>query len=292
MNRYLAETVKLAVWIFVVITVILVGGVVIFLLKKGLPAMSARLFFGESDPLRAILLEQQVFDGIFPAIAGTFLVVFLSMLWAIPQGIVTGIYLAEFAGSGARKVMNFSFDLLASIPSIVVGLFGLTVAILLHRYLSDRVYPCLLIASMSLAVLVMPYMVRSTQLAVENVDVPTRLAGVSLGASRMENLVRVLLPEALPGIFSGVILSVGRAAEDTAVIMLTGAVAQAGIPGSLLAKFEALPFYIYYISAQYTDQSELTKGFGAAIILLVLCSVLFSFSHLAKNLLTKKIRGF
>ena len=90
---------------------------------------------------------------------------------------------------------------------------------------------------------------------------------------------------------SGVILALGRAAEDTAVIMLTGVVATAGIPSSLLAKYEALPFYIYYISSQYTDQEELMTGFGAAIILLLVCSMLFITAHLLKNALLRRLSG-
>jgi phosphate transport system permease protein len=85
-----------------------------------------------------------------------------------------------------------------------------------------------------------------------------------------------LLPQSLDGIVSGVILSIGRCAEDTAVIMLTGAVAAAGMPSSFMSNYEALPFYIYYISSQYMDRQELLKGYGAAVILLLICGVLFA----------------
>jgi phosphate transport system permease protein len=101
----------------------------------------------------------------------------------------------------------------------------------------------------------------------------------------------VLVPRALDGILSGVILSIGRCAEDTAVIMLTGAVATAGIPGSVLSTYEALPFYIYYISSQYMDQQELLSGYGAALILLLLCSILFLTSFVLKKYLAGRFRG-
>jgi len=87
-------------------------------------------------------------------------------------------------------------------------------------------------------------------------------------------------------------LALGRAAEDTAVIMLTGVVATAGVPHSVLTKFEALPFYIYYISSQYSDQAELARGFGGTIILLTLCGILFCFAHVSKNILVRKVNGY
>ncbi len=273
-------------WLSVIITSIAVLILIIFLLIKGAPSISLRLIFGDVNPIKAILLKERVFEGIFPAILGTLLVVMLSMAFAIPVGVAAGIYLAEFSSVRLKNIFNFSMDILASIPSIVIGLFGLTTAIFLHRYLSPAIGPCLLISSIALSILVLPYVVRTTHLSIESVPYETRMAGISSGASRFQNLYHVVLPSAIPGILSGVILAVGRAAEDTAVIMLTGVVATAGIPSSLLEKYEALPFFIYYISSQYTDQGELMQGFGAAIILLIVCSILFVFAHAIKRILS------
>jgi phosphate transport system permease protein len=96
-----------------------------------------------------------------------------------------------------------------------------------------------------------------------------------LGATKLQNIFLVMIPKSLSGIMSGIILAIGRCAEDTAVIMLTGAVASAGLPRSLFSQYEALPFYIYYISSQYADPEELMQGYGASIILLLLCACLF-----------------
>ncbi|MEJ2158529.1 MAG: ABC transporter permease subunit [Desulfobacteraceae bacterium] len=181
--------------------------------------------------------------------------------------------------------------MLAGIPSIVVGLFGFTLAVFLHHHLSGRIYPCLLISALSLAFLVLPYLIRSTQAALESISATDRISAPALGATRLQNICFVLVPRALDGILSGVILSIGRCAEDTAVIMLTGAVATAGIPGSVLSTYEALPFYIYYISSQYMDQQELLSGYGAALILLLLCSILFLTSFVLKKYLAGRFRG-
>ena len=276
-------------WLSGFLTLASVATLLIFLFTRGAPSLSLELIFGDTDPLKALLLQEQVFAGLFPAVVGTTAVVILSVSWAIPVGIAAGIYLAEFSGQKVKMIFNFSFDLLAAIPSIVIGLFGLTVAIFLHQHFSHRIYPCLLISSVALAILVLPYLVRTTQLSIEAVPHPMRAAGLSLGASKLQNLYHVVLPRSVTGILSGVILALGRAAEDTAVIMLTGVVATAGIPGSLLGKYEALPFYIYYISSEYTDQKELMTGFGAALILLTICALLFIAAHLLKNLLVRRL---
>ncbi len=99
-----------------------------------------------------------------------------------------------------------------------------------------------------------------TQAAMESLPAKVRITAPALGATRLQNIRFVLAPNSFDGIVSGVILSIGRCAEDTAVIMLTGAAAAAGIPDSLLGAYEALPFYIYYISSQYMDQQELLNG--------------------------------
>jgi phosphate transport system permease protein len=209
--------------------------------------------------------------------------VLLSVVWAIPVGIASGIYLAEYAGKKINRALNLLLDILAGIPSIVVGLFGFSVALVLHKHFSEDIYPCLLISSLALALLVLPYIVRTTQVSLENLSSETRLTALALGATKLQNIFYVLIPKSLSGIASGVILAIGRCAEDTAVIMLTGVVATAGVPHSVFTNYEALPFYIYYISAQYADRQELLTGYGAAIILLTLCVILFFSAFVIKK---------
>ena len=280
------KTVLVLSWLM---TVVLGSTVLVFvgyLVVKGFPVLGTNLVFGQVPPLQALLGHARVFDGIFAAVAGTLYLVTLSTVLAIPVGVCSGIHLAEYAGPGTRKLFGFFFDILAGIPSIVIGLFGFSAAIFLHKQFSDRWGPCLLISAMSLAFLVLPYIIRSTQVSLENLPAHIRKTAPALGATKIQNISYVLLPRALPGIFSGIILSIGRCAEDTAVIMLTGVVATAGIPSSLLSQYEALPFYIYYISGQYADQAELSGGYGACLILLGTCAVLFMLAHYVKKNIT------
>nr|WP_320193004.1 ABC transporter permease subunit [uncultured Desulfobacter sp.] len=259
-----------------------------FLILKGGRSLNIDLIFADTRPLDAILLKRQVFGGLFPAMAGTFLLIILSVSIALPLGLCAGIYLAEYASSNARIVFGFMVDLLAGIPSIVVGLFGFSITIFLHHFYNSRIYPCLLISALSLAFLVLPYIIKTTQGAIERIPLLTRLTAPGLGATKLQNVLLVLLPLALSDIVSGVVLAIGRCAEDTAVIMLTGVVATAGVPKSFFASFEALPFFIYYTASEYTDSTELVKGYGAALILLLICSILFIFAHVIKTLIDRR----
>jgi len=266
-----------------------VAAIVGFLLYRGAGTLNRALIFGHTAPLDALLLQRPVFDGLFPAIIGTLLLVVLAVLMALPVGLATGIYLAEYARGRIKAIFSLVFDVLAGIPSIVIGLFGFSLAVFLHRHLSNRIYPCLSISALALAFLVLPYLIRSTQTALESLPAQIRIIAPALGATKLQNIYHVLLPRALQAIMSGVILSIGRCAEDTAVIMLTGAVATAGIPGGLLNSYEALPFYIYYISSQYADPEELLRGYGAAILLLIICLFLFTLSKLIEKMLAMRL---
>ena len=250
-----------------------------YLLFQGVSTLNLSLIFSDTPVLEALLFKRQVFGGLFPAIAGTLALIFLSMTFALPMGIAAGIFLSEFALPGTRRFLGLMFDIMASLPSIVVGLSGFAVTIFLHKHFFKQLYPCLLISALCLAFLVIPYIIRSTQIALESLPPEIRLTAPGLGATRTQNLWYVLIPMAAKDIISGIILAIGRSAEDTAVIMLTGAVATAGIPDSIFSGYEALPFFIYYTAAEYTDGTELMRAYGAALILLFICGGLYMFAY-------------
>jgi len=288
MNRFLEIAVALFAWLCAFVLLAAVGTVFVFLLIKGGAALNVQTIFGGTPVWEAITLKKAVFNGLFPAIAGTLLLVVMAVGLALPVGIAAGIYLAQYSGARMKSIFSLFCDILAGVPSILVGLFGFSLSIFLHKYVSQNIYPCLLISAASLSFLVLPYLIRTTQIALEQIPPEERLTALALGADKLQNIIYVLIPRSLSGIISGIILSIGRCAEDTAVIMLTGVVAMAGVPQSLLAKYEALPFFIYYISAQYTDMEELRMGYAAAIILVVICAVLFLAAFYIKNRLTEK----
>ena len=246
-----------------------------FLLLRGTKSIDLPLFFGDTPWFEAVTGKRPVFDGIWPALVGTFLLVVLSSAISIPIGIASGIYLAEYASSRLRSFLGFMVDLLSGTPSIVMGLFGFTMILTLRKTVLPEARTGLFLAAVCIALLILPYVIRTTESALEAIPEHLRLLGPSLGLTRWQNIRHVLLPLASRGILSGAILAIGRASEDTAVILLTGVVARAGMPGSLWDKFEALPFRIYYLAAEHQNQRELDQGFGTALVLLCITGLLF-----------------
>lgn len=283
MRRLIERILPLFAWTSGCVLLAAMASIISYLFYKGAGSLDLSLIFGETAPMDALLMRRQVFEGLFPAMIGTFSLIIISVFLALPLGVATGIYLAEYATGRGKKLLDLVFDILAGLPSIVVGLFGFSLTVFLNRHFSERLHPCLLISSMALAFLVLPYIIRTTQVSLEGLPAETRLTGLALGATKLQNIFRILLPQSLSGMVSGVILAIGRCAEDTAVIMLTGAVASAGVPKSLLSHYEALPFYIYYVSSQYSDLDELSRGYGAAILLLAICLLLFSLAFYVKR---------
>lgn len=241
-----------------------------FLLYRGLPTLGPSLLFGDTPPLRALLGTLPVWDGIWPACAGTFCLIVTTMLLAIGPGIGCGIYLAEYASPSMKRLFGVIMDILAGIPSIVMGIFGFTLILFLHHLGVAGASPGILLAGGCLALLVLPSLVVTTRTALEGLPASLRLTGFALGLTRSQIVRHILVPQASRGILGGIMLAMGRAAEDTAVILLTGVVANAGLPSGLAVRFEALPFFIYYTAAQYQTPEELERGFGASLTLLLL----------------------
>ncbi len=259
-----------------------------FLMVRGMGSIDSALFFGSTPWLDAIAGKMPVFDGIWPATVGTSLLVGLSCMLAIPVGIANGVYLSEYASNRARGVLELLIDLLSGTPSIVMGLFGFTLVLFLRKTFLPEARTCLLLAAVCIGLLVLPYVIQTTQTSMEALPEYLRMLGPAMGLTKSQCIRHVLLPQASRGILSGVILSIGRASEDTAVILLTGAVARAGVPQSLSDKFEALPFRIYYIAAEHRTAMELEQGYGSALVLLGLTGILFLLAFLLQRSAEKR----
>lgn len=262
-----------------------------YLLWRAFPVLGPELLFGRTPPLDAVLGRAPVWDGLWPACVGTFWLVVLTMLLAVFPGVGCGIYLAEFATAGQKRVLGAAVDMLAGMPSIVMGLFGFMLILLLRHTFLPSANTGLLLAACCLALLVLPVLAASAREAMAAVPDSLRLAAAASGFSRSQALFHLFLPAAARGILGGVVLAVGRAAEDTAVILFTGVVANAGLPAGLLGKFEALSFDIYYISSQYQDQQELLRGFGAAAFLLGISCLLLAAARTLERGFRRKWQG-
>lgn len=274
---------RLIGWLSVSLLLLVMVGMLVFLLLRGLPAINLQLFFGDTPPKAAILGLRPVWEGIWPACVGTIYLVCLTVGLALFPGIGCGIYLAEYARGRKQRWLSSAIGMLAGIPSIVMGLFGFTLILFLRNTFLPQANSGLLLAAVCLALLVLPSLVLTTREALSAIPDDLRLTCSALGFSRRERLRYILLPAASRGILSGVMLAFGRAAEDTAVILLTGVVANAGMVNGIFDKFQALPFTIYYTAAQYQTQEELQRGFGAALILLLLAGGLLLLAYVIER---------
>ncbi|WP_461834474.1 phosphate ABC transporter permease PstA [Desulfothermus sp.] len=245
-----------------------------FLVKNGVSAISWEFL---TSPPKDMMTK----GGIFPCILGTFILSFGSMIVALPFGIGTAIYLSEYAREGfVLRLIRIGINNLAGVPSIVFGLFGLA---LFATYLKFKV--SILTGICTLGILVLPVIISTAEEALSSVPDTFREASYGLGATKWQTIKKVVLPAALPGILTGLILSLSRAAGETAAIMYTAAVFFAPrLPHSIFDPVMALPYHIYVLATAGT-QIEKTRNlqYGSALVLVILI--------LMMNLIAIYLRG-
>jgi phosphate transport system permease protein len=233
-----------------------------YVLWNGLPALSWE--FLTTAPVDARMTE----GGIFPCIVGTLLLACGAMAVALPWGVGTAIYLSEYAQPGlAVRVIRMGIHNLAGVPSVVFGLFGLAFFVT-----KLQMGVSILAGVLTLSVLILPLVIRAAEEALRGVPSTFREASLGLGASQFQTIARVVLPAAAPGILTGAILGIGRAAGETAAIMFTAAVFfQPSMPDSLFDDVMALPYHIYVLATAGTN-IEATRHlqYGTALVLVVL----------------------
>ncbi len=207
--------------------------------------------------------------GIFPMIIGTLLLVSLAIAIALPFGLMSAIYLVEYAPSESRFVrwVNSAVYNLNGVPSIVFGLFGLAFFV---KFLG--LGACLLSASLTLSLMILPTVITTSVEALRSVPDSFREGSMALGASKWQTIWKVVSPAAFPGIITGAILGVGRAAGETAPLLFTGAVFyMKGLPSSVLAPVMALPYHLFVLATEHPNISEVRPiQFGTALVLLML----------------------
>ncbi len=201
--------------------------------------------------------------GILPVIMGTVYVTLGTAFFALPIGIMSGVYLSEYAPGGTTtRVIRLAITNMAGIPSIVYGLFGLAVFVLLAGLGGS-----LLAASLTLAAMTLPVIITATEEALRQIPVDIRHASLALGATKWRTTARVVLPAAAPGVITGSILGLARAAGETAPILFTGAAYfLPHLPESPLSEFMALPYHIFILATSVTD-SPTGIMWGTAFVL-------------------------
>jgi phosphate transport system permease protein len=206
--------------------------------------------------------------GIFPAIIGTFYLTIGSILFALPLGVLAAIYLSEYAKpSFFVSTIRTAINTLAGVPSIVFGLFGLALFVNIFGFGVS-----ILSGSLTLGILVLPTIINASEEAIKTVPLDFREAAYALGATKRQTIMKVVLPTALPSILTGAIISVGRAAGETAPILFTAATFYTRkLPKSILDEVMALPYHIYALMTEGTaPKFQVPIAYGTAVVLLLL----------------------
>ncbi len=254
------------------LTVIPIVAVVIYIIIKGAPAISLEFITGfPRDGMRA--------GGILPAIIGTFYLTLGTAIFSVPLGIGAAIYLSEYAPENRwTRAIRIAIINLAGIPSVVYGLFGLGLFVLFLNFGTS-----ILAGSLTLSIMTLPVIISTSEEALRAVPTSFRVVSVSVGGTRWQTIRRIVLPQSLPGILTGVILGLERAAGETAPILFTvAAFFLPRLPHSPLDATMALPYHLFVISTQVPGM-PIQIQYGTALVLLVFV--------LSMNLLATVIRS-
>ncbi|MGV8048912.1 MAG: phosphate ABC transporter permease PstA [Anaerolineaceae bacterium] len=254
-NQSIGYTVMTIVAIMVVFLIV---AIVAYIIIKGAPAISPEFVFGyPSDGMKA--------GGILPAIVGTVYLTIGTAIFSIPLGIGAAIYLSEYAPDTTwTRIIRLAITNLSGIPSVVYGLFGLGLFVNFLKFGTS-----ILAGSLTLSIMTLPVIISTTEEALRAVPQSFRVVSISLGGTRWQTIRKVVLPEAMPGILTGVILGLERAVGETAPIMFTvAAFFLPQLPSSPMDATMALPYHLFVISTQVPGM-PIKIQFGTALVLLV-----------------------
>lgn len=274
-KSYMRTPMSLVLFLLVRLAALLTAGVFLllvgYILVKGVPHLSLSLFSPSYNTSNLSL---------FPAMVNTIVIALLSLLISAPMGIFAAIYLVEYAKRGNKVVgiIRTAAETLSGVPSIVYGLFGM-----LFFVVSLGWGISLLAGAFTLAIMILPLILRTTEEALKGVPDMFREGSFGLGAGKLRTIFRIVLPAAVPGILAGIILSIGRVVSETAALIYTsGTVAQ--IPNSLMGSGRTLALHMYALSSEglHTD-----KAYATAVVLLVLVVGINTFSGFIAKKISK-----
>ena len=250
-------------WLAGIVILGILAAFLIFILYKGVPVLSWDFIFGKSSDIKAG-------GGVGAQLFNSFYILFLSLLVSIPLAIGAGVYLAEYADDNKlTDMIRLSTESLATVPSIVLGLFGMIIFVnLLGMGFS------IIGGVLTLTLLNLPVLVRVTEESVRNVPVHYREASLALGATKWQTIWRVVLPNALPGIITGITLTAGRALGETAILIFTAGttVGRQIVNFDVTSAGETLAVHLWYVMAVglVPDRVEIANGSGALLVITIL----------------------
>jgi len=272
---------RIAVAINALALFIIVG----YMVYYGLPAISWDFLFTKPT-------EGGLAGGIFPCIVGTFYLSLGSMALALPLGVAAAIYLHEYAAPGPfMRVIRLCINNLAGVPSVVFGLFGMAFFVAGRDLGGMGMGVSIASGCMTLAVLILPVIIGTSEEALRSVPDTYREASLGLGATKWQTIFKVVMPSAMPGVLTGSILSISRAAGETAAIMFTAAASyNPTLPSSIFDEVMALPYQIYSLSVSSTDpEATLPLQYGTSLVLVALVLGMNLIAIMLRSHLRKKL---
>src|ERR1035437_4400491 len=268
---------KLMSYSVVAILILILG----FIVSKGIGVISW-------DFLTKAPEEGMTKGGIFPAIVGTVYLVLGSSLFSFPVGIMSGIYMNEYAaGNKIATFIRIMTNNLSGVPSVVFGLFGMSLFVNTMKF-GDS----MLAGSLTLGLLSLPLVIRTTEESLKSIENSYREGSLALGATKLQTIRKVVMPMAFPNIITGLILSIGRVSGETAPILFTvAAYFLTKLPTSIFDQVMALPYHLYVVSTSGTD-IEGSRGiaYGTALVLIVIVLLVNILANFLRNYFSKKVK--
>jgi len=260
---------KAVIWSAAILVLFLLFSIIIYILSKGIPHITWQF-------LTQIPSDMGRSGGILSTIVGTLSVTLVAIIVATPLGVGTAFYLTEYTReSTITKIIRFSAESLAGIPSIVYGLFGFIFFVI---YL--KLGWSILSGGLTLAVMILPTIIRTSEEAIRTVPPMYREVSFSLGGTKWQTMIKVLIPSALPGIATGIILGIGRCVAETAAVILTAGSALQ-MPTSLFSPARTMAVHFYILAS---EGISLEKAFATAALLIILILLI----NIGANVLVNK----
>jgi len=257
------------------------GGIIVYIVVNGISVINW-------DFITLPPTDSMTKGGIMPAILGTLYLTIGAIAVALPLGVVSAIYLTEYAKQGKFiRLIRTGINCLAGVPSVVFGLFGLGFFVVYLHFGS-----CILSGALTLAALILPTIIGASEEALKAVPQMFREASLALGVSKWQTIYKIILPTALPGILTGSILGIGRAAGETAPIMFTAAAFfTAKLPGSIFDEVMALPYHIYVLATAGTHIEQTRPiQYGTVLVLVGLVLSVDLIAIIIRSYMRKKKR--
>ena len=256
MRKFKDNLLRGLLWFSAFLTVAILVTIVGYIFMKGYKLISFDFIFGDYSPVGH--------GGIWPMIVTTFYTIGISLLIATPIGILAAVYLQEYAKQGRLvRMIRYATESLTGIPSIIYGLFG---AVFFVTTL--KLGMSIISASLTLTIIVLPVIIRTTEEALKTVPGSYREGSLALGSTKLQTLYKVILPSAMPGILSGLILSIGRIVGESAAIFLTAGTV-AAMPTSIFSSARTLTVHSYLVTQESGD-IQLAAAIGIVLIVIIL----------------------